>query len=320
MKILVTGGAGFIGSNFIRYMLKNKDIEIINLDKLTYAGNRENLSDIKGNDNYKFIQGDICNRSLVNKVVSDHVDIIINFAAESHVDRSIENPNIFFYTNVLGTQILLDAAVKYEVDNFIQISTDEVYGPGREDYFHTEKDALSPTNPYAASKASADLLVLSYYETYGLSVNITRSTNNYGPYQYPEKVIPLFITNLLQDKKVPLYGDGSQIRDWLYVKDHCEAIELIIEKGKEGEIYNINSNNRYKNIALTKKLLNLLNKPYSEINHVKDRPGHDYGYFIDSTKIKKQLDWEPEYDFEQGLVSTINWYKNNKKWWQKLIR
>ncbi len=319
MKILVTGGAGFIGSNFIRYILKNKEIKIVNLDKLTYAGNRKNLTDIEDDNNYRFIKGDICNQGLVNKIVSDHVDIIINFAAESHVDRSIENPNKFFNTNVLGTQILLDAAVKYEVDKFIQISTDEVYGPGKPDQFHREEEALSPTNPYAASKASADLLVLSYYKTYGLSVNISRSTNNYGPYQYPEKVIPLFITNLLQDKKVPLYGDGSHIRDWLHVKDHCKAIKLIIENGKEGEIYNISSNNRLQNIEMTKKILDLLNKPYSAINHVKDRPGHDDGYFIDSTKIKEQLNWEPEYDFEKGLLDTVNWYRQNKQWWKKLI-
>lgn len=316
MKILVTGGAGFIGSNFIKYILGNTNYEIVNLDKLTYAGNIENLKDIENNDNYDFIKGDICNKNLVDSIVSNNIDMIINFAAESHVDRSIENPNIFFNTNVLGTQILLDAAVNYKIDKFIQISTDEVYGPGQENRPHTENDALSPTNPYAASKASADLLVLSYYNTYGLSVNISRSTNNYGPYQYPEKIIPLFITNLLKNKKVPLYGDGSHIRDWLHVKDHCKAIKLILEKGKEGEIYNISSNNKFQNIELTKKILNFMNKSFSKIKYVKDRLGHDSGYFIDASKIKSQLNWKPKYDFKEGLKDTIAWYQENKSWWE----
>ena len=316
MKILVTGGAGFIGSNFIRFLLKNTNYQIVNLDKITYAGNIENLKDIENNINYKFIKGDICNQSLVNSIVTDNIDMIVNFAAESHVDRSIENPNLFFNTNVLGTQILLDAAVKYKIDKFIQISTDEVYGPGQKNQPDTENNALSPTNPYAASKASADLLVLSYYNTYGLSVNISRSTNNYGPYQYPEKIIPLFITNLLKNIQVPLYGDGSHIRDWLHVKDHCKAIKLIMEQGKGGEIYNISSNNKLQNIELTKKILKLMDKSVSKIKYVKDRLGHDNGYFIDASKIKSQLNWKPKYDVKEGLIETIDWYQENKSWWE----
>jgi len=316
LKILVTGGAGFIGSNFIRFLLKNTNYQIVNLDKITYAGNIENLKDIENNINYKFIKGDICNQSLVNSIVTDNIDMIVNFAAESHVDRSIENPNLFFNTNVLGTQILLDAAVKYKIDKFIQISTDEVYGPGQKNQPDTENDALSPTNPYAASKASADLLVLSYYNTYGLSVNISRSTNNYGPYQYPEKIIPLFITNLLKNIQVPLYGDGSHIRDWLHVKDHCKAIKLIMEQGKGAEIYNISSNNKLQNIELTKKILKLMDKSVSKIKYVKDRLGHDNGYFIDASKIKSQLNWKPKYDVKEGLIETIDWYQENKSWWE----
>ena len=318
MNLLVTGGAGFIGSNFIKYMLANSNHNIINVDKLTYAGNLDNLKDIADHKNYKFIKGDICNQELIKQVVGQNIDMIINFAAESHVDRSLDNPNLFFKTNVLGTQILLDAAVENDIKKFIQISTDEVYGPGQTGEFHTEEDTLAPTNPYAASKASADLLVLSYQHTYGLPINITRSTNNYGPYQYPEKIIPLFITNLLENKKVPLYGDGRHIRDWLYVKDHCRAIELIINKGKTGEIYNISSNNRFKNIELTKKILTNLNKSEEYIEYVKDRQGHDRAYFIDASKIKEQLNWQPEYDFFKGLKETIHWYKSNKKWWQKI--
>ena len=318
MNLLVTGGAGFIGSNFIKYMLANSNHNIINIDKLTYAGNLDNLKEVADHKNYKFIKGDICNQELIKQVVDQNIDMIINFAAESHVDKSLDNPNLFFKTNVLGTQVLLDAAVENDIKKFIQISTDEVYGSGQKGEFHTEEDVLSPTNPYAASKASADLLVLSYQHTYGLPINITRSTNNYGPYQYPEKIIPLFITNLLENQKVPLYGDGQHIRDWLHVKDHCKAIELIIDKGKEGEIYNISSNNRFKNIELTKKILTNLNKSKDHIEYVKDRQGHDRAYFIDASKIKEQLNWQPEYDFFKGLKKTIHWYKINKKWWDKL--
>ena len=318
MNILVTGGAGFIGSNFIRYILKNTDHDIVNIDKLTYAGNLENLKDIKNNERYKFYQGDICNKNLINKLVSNEVDIIVNFAAESHVDKSIDNPNIFFKTNVLGTQVLLDAAVKNNIKKFIQISTDEVYGPGDGKLYHTEEEALSPTNPYAASKASSDLIVKSYHKTYGLPINICRSTNNYGYYQYPEKIIPLFVTNLLEGRKVPLYGNGEQIRDWLYVKDHCKAIQLVLEDGKEGEIYNISSDNKYSNIELTKLILDYLNEPYSKIEYVEDRVAHDHGYYIDAAKIKDHFNWEAEYSFKEGLKKTINWYKQNKNWWKKL--
>lgn len=318
MKILVTGGAGFIGSNFIKYILKNTNHQVFNIDKLTYAGNLDNLKEIEDNKNYKFTKGDICDKKTVGDVVKEGIDIIINFAAESHVDKSIEDSNIFFRTNVLGTQVLCDTAVKHKIKKFIQISTDEVYGPNDKNHCHTEKDNLNPTNPYAASKASADLLVLSYHKTYGLPVNIARSTNNYGKYQYPEKIIPLFITNLIQNKKVPLYGNGKQIRDWLNVRDHCKALKLIMEKGKKGEVYNISGDNRLKNIKLTKLILKYLNKPESMIKFVKDRPGHDHAYYINSKKIKDDLYWNPDYSFKEGLKETIEWYKNNTDWWKKI--
>ena len=320
-NILVTGGAGFIGSNFVRYMLnKHKDYKIVNLDLLTYAGNIKSLDDIKDNPNYLFVKGDIADNKLVDKIVSDNkIDVIINFAAESHVDRSITNPDIFVKTNVLGTQNLLEIAKKYKIEKFFQISTDEVYGSLGKTGFFTEKTPLSPNSPYSASKASADLLVMAYHHTFGLNVNITRCSNNYGPYQFPEKLIPLFITNALDNKQVPLYGDGLNIRDWLFVEDHCSAIDTVLHKGKNGEIYNVGGNNEKTNKYITDTILKYLGKDNSLIKYVADRLGHDRRYAIDATKIKTELGWEPEYKFEQAIEKTIQWYLNNKQWWQPLL-
>ncbi|AYO29929.1 dTDP-glucose 4,6-dehydratase [Biomaibacter acetigenes] len=321
MKILVTGGAGFIGSNFIRYMLKqHKDYKIINLDKLTYAGNLENLKDVEDNPNYIFINGDITDKNLVESLFFSYdIDYVINFAAESHVDRSIEDPQIFLKTNVIGTQVLLDASKKVNVKKFLQVSTDEVYGSlGPTGYF-TEQSPLSPNSPYSASKASADLLVKAYAHTYGLPVNITRCSNNYGPHQFPEKLIPLMIINAMNDKDLPVYGDGLNIRDWIYVEDHCRAIDMVIHHGTVGEIYNIGGNNEKTNIDIVKYILKEIGKPESLIKYVKDRPGHDRRYAIDSTKIQEELGWKPLYGFEEGMKKTIKWYLDNKGWWQKII-
>jgi len=320
MNILVTGGCGFIGSNFVRYMLnKYKDYKIVNLDLLTYAGNIKSLDDVKDNPNYLFVKGDIADNKLVDKIVLENqINVIINFAAESHVDRSITNPDIFIKTNVLGTQNLLEVAKKYKIEKFFQISTDEVYGSLGKTGFFTEKTPLSPNSPYSASKASADLLVMAYHHTFGLPVNITRCSNNYGPYQFPEKLIPLFITNLMEGKKVPLYGDGLNIRDWLFVDDHCSAIDTVLHKGKNGEIYNVGGNNEKTNKYITETVLKYLDKDESFINYVADRLGHDRRYAIDATKIKMELGWQPEYKFEQAIQKTIQWYLDNKKWWQSL--
>ena len=319
-NILVTGGAGFIGSNFVRYMLnKHQDYKIVNLDLLTYAGNIKSLDDVKDNPNYLFVKGDIADNKLVDKIVSDNkIDVIINFAAESHVDRSITNPDIFVKTNVLGTQNLLEVAKKYKTEKFFQISTDEVYGSLGKTGFFTEKTPLSPNSPYSASKASADLLVMAYHHTFGLNVNITRCSNNYGPYQFPEKLIPLFITNALDNKQVPLYGDGLNIRDWLFVEDHCSAIDTVLHKGKNGEIYNVGGNNEKTNKYITDTILKYLGKDNSLIKYVADRLGHDRRYAIDATKIKEELGWQPQYKFEQAIEKTIQWYLNNKDWWQPL--
>ena len=319
-NILVTGGAGFIGSNFVRYMLnKYQDYKIVNLDLLTYAGNIKSLDDIKDNSNYLFVKGDIADNKLVDKIVSDNkIDVIINFAAESHVDRSITNPDIFVRTNVLGTQNLLEVAKKYKIEKFFQISTDEVYGSLGKTGFFTEKTPLSPNSPYSASKASADLLVMAYHHTFGLNVNITRCSNNYGPYQFPEKLIPLFITNALDNKQVPLYGDGLNIRDWLFVEDHCSAIDTVLHKGKNGEVYNVGGNNEKTNKYITDTILKYLGKDSSLIKYVTDRLGHDRRYAIDATKIKEELGWQPKYKFEQAIEKTIEWYLNNKSWWQPL--
>lgn len=320
-SILVTGGAGFIGSNFIRYMLQNySDIKIVNFDKLTYAGNLENLRDVEGNPNYHFVKGDIYNQELVEYVVQEfEVDAIINFAAESHVDRSILGPEVFIRTNILGTQVLLEVTKKFELEKFIQISTDEVYGSlGPEGKF-TEDMPLSPNSPYAASKAGADLLCRTYFKTFGVPVIITRCSNNFGPYQFPEKLIPLMIINALNDEPLPVYGDGENIRDWIYVIDHCRAIDLVLQKGKPGEIYNIGASNEWRNIDIVKLILKKLGKPESLIKFVKDRPGHDRRYAMDWTKIKVELGWEPIYNFEDALTETINWYIQNENWWKRII-
>lgn len=316
MKILVTGGSGFIGSNFVRTVLqKYNDIELVNLDKLTYAGNLENLKDIENNPNYKLIKGDVCDVKLVDDLTKD-VDIIFNFAAESHVDRSIENSSVFIKTNILGTHNLLEAARRNDVKRFVQISTDEVYGSIKQGSFK-ETDVLKPNSPYSASKAAADLLCSSYFVTHNLPMLITRSSNNFGPYQYPEKVIPLFITNLIEEKKVPLYGDGLNVRDWIYVIDNCEAIWFAAEKGKIGEIYNVGGNNELQNIELTKRILKEMDKNEEWIEYVKDRLGHDRRYSLDCKKIN-DLGWKPRFNFEQALKETVDWYKNNEKWWKKL--
>ncbi|OGH96509.1 MAG: dTDP-glucose 4,6-dehydratase [Candidatus Melainabacteria bacterium GWF2_32_7] len=318
MKLLVTGGAGFIGSCFVRHILnKYPDYKIINLDILTYAGNLENLKDIENNPNYTFVHGDICDKNLVTSIMGG-VDCCINFAAESHVDRSITGPEIFIQTNVLGTQTLLEAAKEFRIGRYIQISTDEVYGSlGQTGYF-TENTPLAPNSPYSASKTGGDLIARAYFETFKMPVLITRCSNNYGPYQYPEKLIPLFISNLLQDKQVPVYGDGMNVRDWLYVYDHCSAIDAVLHKGKEGEVYNIGGNNEKPNIEITKLLLKELNKTESLINYVEDRLGHDRRYAIDSSKIQNELGWSPSVTFEEGIKLTIQWYLNNQEWIENL--
>ncbi len=317
-KILVTGGAGFIGSNFVRYMLdKYPDYEIVNLDSLTYCGNLENLQGIEDNPNYKFIKGDITDKALVFDIVSQ-IDYVINFAAESHVDRSIEDPEIFIKSNILGTQVLLDAAKEYSVKKYLQVSTDEVYGSLGETGYFREDTPLSANSPYSASKAGADLMVRAYNKTFGLPVNITRCSNNYGPYQFPEKLIPLMISNALENEPLPVYGDGLNVRDWLHVYDHCTAIDLVLHEGKVGEVYNIGGNNEKKNIEIIKLILGNLDKPESLIKYVKDRPGHDRRYAIDSSKIQDELGWKPRYTFETGIAETIQWYLDNKEWWEKV--
>ena len=314
-NILVTGGAGFIGSNFIRYVLKkHPNYKIINLDKLTYAGHLENLRDIKNSKNYKFIKGDICNSKLVEKIIKS-CGIIVNFAAETHVDRSIKSASRFIRTNVYGTYVLLEMAKKYKIKLFLQISTDEVYGSCPEGYFR-EDAPLMPNSPYAASKAAADMLIRSYHITYRLPVIITRSSNNFGPYQYPEKVIPVFIIQSLKNKSLPLYAKGENIRDWIYVLDNCAAIDLALRKGIIGEIYNIGGGNLITNFELAKLILKKMNKPLSLIKSVKDRPGHDFRYALESSKII-HLGWHPKYTFENAIDKTIDWYRQNKQWWLK---
>lgn len=317
-KILITGGAGFIGSNFVRYMLDKYDnYEIVNLDSLTYCGNLENLREVENNSNYTFCKGDITDKDLVFEITAD-VDYIVNFAAESHVDRSIEDPEIFIKSNIFGTQVLLDAAKEYGTQKYLQVSTDEVYGSlGKTGYFR-EDTPLAPNSPYSASKAGADLMVRAYNKTFDLPVNITRCSNNYGPYQFPEKLIPLMISNALENKPLPVYGDGMNIRDWLHVYDHCSAIDLVLHEGKIGEIYNIGGNNEKKNIEIVKLILQNLNKPESLIEFVKDRLGHDRRYAIDSAKIQNELGWTPKYTFETGIAETIKWYLDNREWWERI--
>lgn len=314
MKILVTGGAGFIGSCFVRHMLKkHPDYKIVNLDALTYAGNIENLNDVKDNPNYTFVHGNICDKNLVSQIVQD-VDCIVNFAAESHVDRSILNPEIFIETNVGGTLNLLENAKKHNIQRYLQVSTDEVYGTlGKSGYFY-ETTPLAPNSPYSASKASADMLVRAYFETYKTPVLITRCSNNYGPYQYPEKLIPFFISKLLKGEKVPVYGDGLNVRDWLYVYDHCKAIDTVLHKGQTGEVYNVGGHNEKTNLEITKIILKEMGKDESSIEYVQDRLGHDRRYAIDNNKITTQLGWKPSLTFEEGIKITINWYLNNQDW------
>jgi len=317
--ILVTGGAGFIGSNFIHYMVKKyPEYKIINLDKLTYAGNLENLKSIDDKPNYKFIKGDIADTKIVGEIFSSSkIDAVVNFAAESHVDRSIDNPGVFIQTDVYGTFVLLEAVKNHKTKLFFQISTDEVYGSILNGSFK-EDDPLLPNSPYSASKAGAEMIVRSFYKTYKTPTVITRTSNNFGPFQFPEKIIPLFVTNLIDDIKVPLYGDGLNVRDWLYVEDNCRAIDIVLHKGRIGEIYNIGAGNEKPNIWITKKLIELTGKSESMIEPVKDRLGHDRRYSVDCSKIEKEFGWTPEYDFEEALSKTVNWYINNEKWWRPL--
>jgi len=317
--LLVTGGAGFIGSNFIHHIAENHTgYRIINLDKLTYAGNLENLRDMEGNPNYEFIKGDIADRKLVDNIFkSNIIDAVVNFAAESHVDRSIEDPGIFIQTDIYGTYVLLEAMREYEGGIFLQISTDEVYG-SIEFGSSKESDILKPNSPYSASKAGAEMIVRSFYKTYGVPIIITRTSNNFGPYQHPEKLIPLFITDLIDDKKVPLYGDGMNIRDWIYVDDNCAALDLILHNGEIGEIYNIGAGNEKPNIWITWKILELLGKTEDMIKPVQDRLGHDRRYSLDCSKLKKELGWVTQYNLEQALEETVKWYMDNENWWRPI--
>lgn len=324
MNILVTGGAGFIGSNFVYYMLeKHPGYKIVCLDALTYAGNLETLQEAMQNPDFKFVKGDITDRESVRKLFEEErFDIVVNFAAESHVDRSIEEPEVFLKTNILGTQVLMDASREYGVKRYHQISTDEVYGDlplDRPDLFFTEETPIHTSSPYSASKASADLLVMAYHRTYGFPATISRCSNNYGPYHFPEKLIPLMIANALADKALPVYGEGLNIRDWLYVKDHCSAIDLIIHNGRVGEVYNIGGHNEKANIDVVKTILKELGKPESLITYVTDRKGHDMRYAIDPTKIHTELGWLPETKFDDGIKLTIKWYLDNKPWWENII-
>lgn len=322
--IIVTGGAGFIGSNFIFYMLDtHPDYRIICLDKLTYAGNLSTLKNIVDKPNFRFVKLDICDREGVYKLFEEEKpDIVVNFAAESHVDRSIENPSIFLQTNIIGTSVLMDACRRYGIERYHQVSTDEVYGDlplDRPDLFFTEETPIHTSSPYSSSKAGADLLVMAYNRTYGLPISISRCSNNYGPYHFPEKLIPLMIANCLNDKPLPVYGEGLNVRDWLYVEDHCKAIDLVIHKGREGEVYNIGGHNEMRNIDIVKLICHELDKPESLITHVKDRKGHDMRYAIDPTKIHNELGWLPETRFEDGIKKTITWYLENRPWWEEII-
>lgn len=324
MKIIVTGGAGFIGSNFIFHMLKSHPEDyIICLDKLTYAGNLSTMAPIMDNAHFRFVRADICDRKAVDALFEEeHPNMVVNFAAESHVDRSIENPQLFLETNIIGTSVLMDACRKYGIQRYHQVSTDEVYGDlplDRPDLFFTEATPIHTSSPYSSSKASADLLVLAYYRTYGLPVTISRCSNNYGPYHFPEKLIPLMIINALHDKPLPVYGDGQNVRDWLYVEDHCRAIDLILQKGRVGEVYNVGGHNEMKNIDIVKLICKALGKPESLIHFVKDRKGHDRRYAIDPAKIHRELGWLPETKFADGIQKTIQWYLDNEEWWQPIV-
>ena len=324
MKILVTGGAGFIGGNFVHHMVKKyPEHTVINLDLLTYAGNLETLKPVEDKPNYKFVRGDIADRRFIMDLFEkERPDVVVNFAAESHVDRSITDPGIFVQTNVMGTQVLLDASKEYGVKRYHQVSTDEVYGDlplDRPDLFFREDTPLHTSSPYSSSKASADLSVLAYYRTYGLPVTISRCSNNYGPYHFPEKLIPLIISRALADEKLPVYGKGENVRDWLHVSDHCDAIDLIIHNGRVGEVYNVGGHNEKTNLEVVKTILKALGKPESLIEFVTDRPGHDLRYAIDPTKLETELGWKPKYTFETGIRQTIQWYLDNREWWENII-
>jgi len=325
MTIIVTGGAGFIGSNFIYFQLKNHpDDRIICLDSLTYAGNLATLEPAMKNPNFRFVKGDITDRTCVSKLFEEEKpDIVVNFAAESHVDRSVENPGVFLHTNIIGTQVLMDACRKYGIKRYHQVSTDEVYGDlplDRPDLFFTEETPIHTSSPYSASKASADLLVLAYHRTFHLPVSITRCSNNYGPYHFPEKLIPLIITRALAYESLPVYGKGENVRDWLYVEDHCSAIDLVIRKGREGEVYNIGGHNERTNLEVVRAVLRELDKPESLITYVTDRPGHDQRYAIDPTKIHNELGWLPATKFDDGIKKTVQWYLDNREWWETILR
>ncbi len=322
--VLITGGAGFIGSNFVYHMLKeHPDDKIVCVDCLTYAGNMSTLAEAMKNERFVFYKTNICDRAGIYKIFeTEHPDIVVNFAAESHVDRSIETPEIFLQTNILGTQVMMDACRKYGIGRYHQVSTDEVYGDlplDRPDLFFTENTPIRTSSPYSASKASADLLVQAYHRTFGLPVTITRCSNNYGPYHFPEKLIPLTIANCLNDKPLPVYGEGLNVRDWLYVEDHCRAIDLIIHRGREGEVYNVGGHNEMRNIDIVKLICDYLGKPYSLIKHVSDRKGHDMRYAIDPTKIHDELGWLPETKFADGIKKTIDWYLDNREWWETIV-
>lgn len=322
-NLFITGGAGFIGSNFIKHVLENTNYNVFNFDKLTYAGNLENLIDIENNPRYKFIKGDICDLEEVGAALRENnIDTIINFAAESHVDRSILGSREFVVTNILGTEVLLDYFKTLQLEKFLQVSTDEVYGSLPEDdksIKFTEETSLAPNSPYSASKASADMLCRAYYHTHHLPILVTRCSNNYGPYQFPEKLIPLMIAKALDGEKLPVYGDGKNVRDWLYVDDHCSGILAVLEKGKYGEVYNIGGNNEWYNIDIVKLILEKLGKSEDQITYVKDRPGHDRRYAIDSSKIMNELGWAPKYQFPEGIEMTIKWYLDNQNWWRKVM-
>lgn len=320
MKLLVTGGAGFIGSNFLRLLLTESDWEVVNLDKLTYAGNLENLADVKDKPRYTFVRGDIADAKLVDEIFKQHkFNAVINFAAESHVDRSIQDASPFIITNIMGTQILLEVSRKYDAEKYVQVSTDEVYGSLEdEEGFFSEETPLAPNSPYSASKTSADLLCRAYFKTYKTPVVITRCSNNFGPYQFPEKLIPLVITNALEEKPIPVYGDGMNVRDWIHVLDHCHGLKLAIEKGVPGEIYNIGGGAQIPNIELVKKIIEITGKSESLITYVKDRPGHDMRYAISPQKIRKELGWKLSYNFGEALTNTVNWYIQNKPWWRRV--
>jgi len=319
MQMLITGGAGFMGSNFIKYILKKYPAyKVINIDKLTYAGNLENLKEVENNPNYRFVRGDIADEEIISKVFRENkIDVVINFAAETHVDRSIHEPKAFLFTDIIGTYTLLEAVKKYKTERMIQISTDEVYGSTKDGKF-SEETPFDPSSPYSASKASADHMCSAYFKTFNTQVIIIHSCNFFGPNQYPEKLIPLFITNLLEGKKVPVYGKGDQVREWIFTEDFCNAVDILLHNGKTGETYNIGSGIRLKNIEITKKMLSLLGKDSSYIEYVKDRPGHDFRYAINSNKFRMEFNYESKYTFDDALKITVEWYKNNESWWKKI--